>query len=156
MFFYTIFIININNNHKLNRSYNKNIIQKRTIIYTGYSTIGGVGVIGTLTYLFFGLAFSLVVFGLPEDNLGSGGTSGFSNRTTFNNVQNIIYNLQNTLDHVDRIRRVNMSMIKDIYQVLSFRADVFGANTTFVSNNYPEILNLYRDTIIYLVVNIYP
>lgn len=134
---------NKNKKYKFNKPYYNNNIQKRTIS-SGSSTITiSTGLVGALTYLFLGATFSLILVGLGLDNLGGGA----SNLTTFNTEQDLIDNLESTLDHVNRMRRVNMSMIRDLSSVLSHRANVHVHNLTYVSTHYPDILDLYRNAI---------
>jgi hypothetical protein len=56
----------------------------------------------------------------------------------------VIYELQNTLDHVNRQRRVNMSLLGDAFRVLEHRANVLERHLDFMGNIFPDSLNRDR------------
>lgn len=61
--------------------------------------------------------------------------------------EQLISNLEQTLYHVDRQRRVNMSLLQDAENVLRHRSNVLNEYTDLIRDEFPEWLDQYRDMI---------
>jgi len=62
-------------------------------------------------------------------------------------IEQYVYALRNTLDHINRQRRVHMSLLRDTTNVLRHRANVLDRFRDVVRVNFPDSLDVYRDII---------